>query len=105
MEAIARPDGFCAGLTPATMAIQVHGLRVRDTLRSVRAGVGVMRPGSSRYLRGTRPSEEPVTIHAAELHGQDEHIALCDRRAVKPLPGRFDPGDPAACPHCRSLAA
>jgi len=64
-----------------------------------------MRPGSSRYLRGTRPGEEPVTIHAAELHAQDEHIALCDGRAVMPLPGRFDPGDPAACPQCRSLAA
>jgi hypothetical protein len=56
-------------------------------------------------LRGTRPGEEPATIHAAELHGQDEYIALCDRRAVAQLPGRFDPGDPAACPQCRSLAA
>jgi hypothetical protein len=42
---------------------------------------------------------------ATELHGQDECIALCDRRAVSQLPGRFDPGDPAACPQCRSLAA
>jgi hypothetical protein len=87
------------------MTIQVHGLRVPDTLRSLRAGVCVMRPGTSRYLRGTRPGEEPATIHAAELHGQDEYIALCDRRAVAQLPGRFDPGDPAACPQCRSLAA
>jgi hypothetical protein len=87
------------------MAIQAHGLRVRDTLRSSRAGVCVMRPASSRYLRGTRPGEEPVTIHAAELHGQDEYIALCDGRTVMPLAGRFDPGDPAACPQCRSLAA
>ena len=64
-----------------------------------------MRPASSRYLQGTRPGEEPVTIHAAELHGQDEYIALCDGRAVVQLPGRFDPRDPAACPLCRSLAA
>ncbi len=62
-------------------------------------------PGLSRYLRGTRPGEEPATIHAAELHGQDEYRALCDGRAVVPVPGRFDPGDPAACPQCRSLAA
>ena len=82
----------------------MHGLRVRDTLRSLRAGVCGLRPGSSRYLQGTRPGEEPVTIHAAELHGQ-EYIALCDGRAVVQLPGRFDPGDPAACPQCRSLAA
>jgi hypothetical protein len=87
------------------MAIQVHGLRVRGSLRSLRAEVCVMRPGSSRYLRGTRPGEEPVTIHAAELRRQDEYIALCDGRAVAQLPGRFDPGDPAACPQCRSLAA
>jgi hypothetical protein len=46
-----------------------------------------------------------VTIHAAELHRQGEHIALCDGRAVVPLPGRFDPADPAACPLCRSLSA
>ncbi len=64
-----------------------------------------MRPESSRYLRGTWPGEEPVTIHAAELHQQDEYAALCDGRAVLPLPGRFDPADPAACPLCRSLAA
>jgi hypothetical protein len=64
-----------------------------------------MRPGSSRYLRGTRPGEEPMTIHAAELRRQDEYIALCDGRAVEQLPGRFDLGDPAACPQCRSLAA
>lgn len=64
-----------------------------------------MKSESSRYLRGTRPGEEPVTIHAAELHRQDEQIALCDGRAVVPLPGRFDPADPAACPLCRSLAA
>jgi hypothetical protein len=64
-----------------------------------------MRPESSRYLRGARPGEEPVTIHAAELHGQDEHLALCDGRPVVPLPGRFDPADPAVCPLCRSLAA
>jgi hypothetical protein len=44
-------------------------------------------------------------MHGAELHGQDEYVALCDRRAVAPLPGRFDPGDAAACPQCRSLAA
>jgi hypothetical protein len=44
-----------------------------------------------------------VTIHAAELHRQDEYIALCDGRAVIPLTGRFDPADPAACPLCRSL--
>jgi hypothetical protein len=59
----------------------------------------------SRYLRGTRPGEEPVTIHAAVLHAQDDYTALCDSRAVVPLPGIFDPSDPAACPHCRSLAA
>ncbi|HXB48886.1 MAG TPA: hypothetical protein VNW50_14085 [Streptosporangiaceae bacterium] len=64
-----------------------------------------MEPGSSRYLRGTRSAEEPLTIHAAELRRQDEYIALCDGRAVVQLPGRFDPGDPAACPLCRSLAA
>jgi len=64
-----------------------------------------MRPGSSRYLRGTRPGEEPVTIHAAELHGYDEYLALCDGRPVAQLPGRFDSSDPAACPQCRSLAA
>ena len=60
---------------------------------------------SSRYLRGTRPGEEPVTIHAAVLHGRDEYTSLCDSRAVEPLAGIFDPADPAACPHCRSLAA
>jgi hypothetical protein len=59
----------------------------------------------SRYLRGTRPAEEPATVHAAVLHAQDEYTALCDNRAVAPLPGTFDPGDPAACPQCRSLAA
>jgi hypothetical protein len=64
-----------------------------------------MEPEASRYLRGTRPGEEPVTVHAAELHRQDEHTALCDGRGVVPLPGRFDPADPAACPLCRSLAA
>ncbi|HUB42859.1 MAG TPA: hypothetical protein VMA72_28730 [Streptosporangiaceae bacterium] len=64
-----------------------------------------MRPGPSRYLRGTRSGEEPLTIHAAELRRQDSYIALCDGRAVVPLPGRFDPGDPAACPQCRSLSA
>jgi hypothetical protein len=64
-----------------------------------------MRPETSRYLRGTRRGEEPVAIHAAELHRQDEYIALCDGRAVMPLPGRFDPADPAACPLCRSLSA
>jgi hypothetical protein len=63
-----------------------------------------MRQETSRYLRGTRRGEEPETIHAAELH-RDEHIALCDGRAVAPLPGRFDPLDPAACPLCRSLSA
>jgi len=57
-----------------------------------------MRPETSRYLRGTRRGEEPLTIHAAELHRQDEYIALCDGRAVTPLPDRFDPADPAACP-------
>lgn len=46
-----------------------------------------------------------MTIHAAELHRHDEYIALCDGRAVMPLPGRFDPVDPAACPLCRSLSA
>jgi hypothetical protein len=56
-------------------------------------------------LQGTRPGEEPLTIHAAELRGHDEYIALCDGRAVVQLPGRFDLGDPAACPQCRSLAA
>jgi len=56
-------------------------------------------------LRGTRSGEEPLTIHAAELRRQDSYIALCDGRAVVPLPGRFDPGDPAACPQCRSLSA
>lgn len=64
-----------------------------------------MRPETSRYLRGTKPGEEPVTIHAAVLHGQDEYIALCDSRPVVPLPGRFDPADPASCPLCRALAA
>lgn len=64
-----------------------------------------MQSQSSRYLRGTRPGEEPVTIHAAVLHQQDEYTALCDNRAVVPLPGTFDPVDPAACPQCRSLAA
>lgn len=54
---------------------------------------------------GTRRDEEPVTIHAAELHEQDECIALCDGRAVMPLADRFDPADPAACPMCRSLSA
>ena len=83
------------------MTIQVHGLRAHDTLRSLRAGAGVMRPGSSRYLRGTGPGEEPVTIHAAELRGQDEYIGLCDGRAVVPLLGRFGLGDPAACPQSR----
>jgi hypothetical protein len=65
----------------------------------------VMKSQSSRYLRGTRAGEEPVTIHAAVLRGQDEYTALCDNRAVVPLPGIFDPGDSAACPLCRSLAA
>ncbi len=46
-----------------------------------------------------------MTIHAAVLHGEDQYTALCDGRAVVSLPGRFDPGDPAACPLCRSLAA
>jgi hypothetical protein len=46
-----------------------------------------------------------LTVHAAELHRQDEYIALCDGRAVVPLAGRFDPADPAACPLCRSLSA
>jgi hypothetical protein len=64
-----------------------------------------MKPETSRYLRGTRHGEEPVTIHAAELHRQEEYIALCDGRALTPLPGRFDPADPAACPLCRSLSA
>jgi hypothetical protein len=49
-----------------------------------------MRPETSRYLRGTRHGEEPLTIHAAELHRQDEYIALCDGSAVVPLPGRFN---------------
>jgi hypothetical protein len=83
----------------------VHGLRVGDNQRPLQGGGCIMRPGSSRYLRGTRPREEPLTIHAAELHGQDEYIALCDGRAVVQLPGRFDPGDSSACPLCRSLAA
>ena len=56
-------------------------------------------------MRGTRPGEEPLTTHAAELHGKDDYIAVCDGRAVVQLPGRFDPGDPSACPQCRSLAA
>jgi len=64
-----------------------------------------MRQETSRYLRGTRRGEEPETIHAAELHQQNEYIALCDGRAVAPLPGRFDPLDPASCPLCRSLSA
>ena len=64
-----------------------------------------MGPGSSRYLRGTRPGEEPMTIHAAELHGLDKYTALCDGRTLVQLPGRFDPGDASACPQCRSLAA
>jgi hypothetical protein len=64
-----------------------------------------MKQETSRYLRGTRRGEEPETIHAAVLHRQHEYIALCDGRAVVPLPGRFDPVDPAACPLCRSLSA
>ena len=64
-----------------------------------------MKQATSRYLQGTRRNEEPQTIHAAELHGQHEYIALCDRRALVPLSGRFDPLDPAACPLCRSLSA
>jgi hypothetical protein len=64
-----------------------------------------MQSQSSRYLRGTRSGEEPVTIHAAVLHGHNEYTALCDNRAVVPLEGAFDPGDPAACPQCRPLAA
>jgi hypothetical protein len=66
---------------------------------------GRMRRETSRYLRGTRRGEEPATIHAAEMHRQDEYIALCDGRTVAPLEGRFDPADPAACPLCRSLSA
>ncbi len=64
-----------------------------------------MRQATSRYIRGTRRGEEPETIHAAELHRQNEYIALCDGRGVVRLQGRFDPLDPAACPLCRSLSA
>lgn len=64
-----------------------------------------MKSQPSRYLRGTRPGEQPVTIHAAVLHGHDDYTALCDNRAVEPLAGTFDPADPAACPQCRPLAA
>jgi hypothetical protein len=64
-----------------------------------------MRQEANRYLRGIRRDEEPETFHAAELHGQDKYIALCDGRGLIPLPGRFDPADSAACPTCRSLSA
>lgn len=64
-----------------------------------------MQSQPSRYLRGTRSGEEPVTIHAAVLHGRDDYTALCDGRPVAPLPGTFDPGDPAVCPQCLPLSA
>ncbi|HEY7324857.1 MAG TPA: hypothetical protein VH520_08520 [Streptosporangiaceae bacterium] len=100
------PDNLQQRRDSAANATAGFGARIRGMGQAAFAEVEVaMQSQSSRYLRGTRPGEQPVTIHAAVLHGQDDYTALCDNRAVEPLAGTFDPDDPAACPQCRPLAA
>lgn len=61
------------------------------------------------YDAGIVEGEQPSIIHAAQLksRGPDEpgyHAAVCNAMTLVPIPDRFAPNAPNACPDCRGIA-